>query len=160
MKAFAALLIVLVLVAVGGLGYLYLTANIEVSATRCIATDGVTQAELLEQLKDSVEAGTFVGTRFSEGAIGPADQYQFLTYTVSLKNNAFLTAEVIELRLTPMSGDVLLLTDSAEHSLAGGQETDLAVTLLTERNMHSVREGTVTYYLWGIPFSTRLTLGD
>ena len=32
-------------------------------------------------------------------------------------------------------------------------------TILTARTMHSVREGIVSYYLWGIPFTERITLG-
>ena len=36
---------------------------------------------------------------------------------------------------------------------------DLSATILTDRAMHSVREATVSCYFWGIPFTTKLTLG-
>ena len=29
--------------------------------------------------------------------------------------------------------------------------------ILTSREMHSIRELTLTYYLWGLPFSARVT---
>ena len=106
-----------------------------------------------------VETSTFTGTRFSADPIGTADQYQFLTYTVRLDNHAFLTADVIEIRITPMPGDVLQLGEEAEHSLPSGKKADLSATILTARDMHSVREATVTYYFWGIPFSEKSTLG-
>ena len=51
MKAFAAVLIFLVLLAVAAVGYLYLTANLEVRFDNCIATDGLTQAEYFDGLK-------------------------------------------------------------------------------------------------------------
>ena len=159
MKAFAAVLIVLVLLAVAAVGYLYLTANLEVRFDNCIATDGLTQAEYFDGLKKKVETSTFTGTRFSADPIGTADQYQFLTYTVRLDNHAFLTADVIEIRITPMPGDVLQLGEEAEHSLPSGKKADLSATILTARDMHSVREATVTYYFWGIPFSEKITLG-
>ena len=106
-----------------------------------------------------MENSTFVGTRFSSESIGTADQYQFLTYTVNLDNHAFLNAEVVEIRITPMQGDVLQLGEETEHNLASGENMDLSALILTARNMHSVREATVSWYFWGIPFTTRLTLG-
>ncbi len=60
---------------------------------------------------------------------------------------------------TPMEGDVLQLGDTEPHSLDSGRDADLSATILTARGMHSVREATVTYYFWGIPFSTKLTVG-
>ena len=159
MKAFAIILIVLVLAAVAAFGFLYLKATLDVRFVTCIATDGVTQAEYFDTLKASLSAGTFVGTRFTAGEPGTADQYQFLTYTVRIANHAFLPADVIEIRITPMQGDVLQLGDEARHSLVSGSETDLSATILTDRGMHSIREATVSYYFWGIPFTTTITLG-
>ena len=58
-----------------------------------------------------------------------------------------------------MTGDVLLLGDTEEHSLDSRRTADLTATVLTSRGMHSVREATVTWYVWGLPFSARITLG-
>ncbi len=159
MKAAAIILIVLVLAAVGALGFLYLKAELTVRSVSCIATDTVTQPEYFDQLKEQLASSTFVGTRFSSAEPGTADQYQFLTYTVRVSNRAFLTADILELRITPMEGDVLQIGDLDRHTLASGKDMELSATILTAREMHSIREATVTYYFWGIPLSTKLTLG-
>ena len=159
MKFVAVILIILVLAAVCAVGYLYLKAELSVRFISCIATDAVSQADYFNTLRSKLASSTFVGTRFSTDEIGTADQYQFLTYTVRLSNHAFLTAEVIEIRITPMKGDVVQVGDEHQHSLPSGQETDLSAMIMTDRGMHSVREATVTCYFWGIPFTTTLTLG-
>ena len=161
MKAAAIILIILVLAAVGAVGYLYLNADLNVQFVSCIATDGISQTEYFDTLKASLASGTFVGTRFSQDEPGTADQYQFLTYTVSVQNRAFLNADIVELQITPMPGDVLLLGDVQLHSIPGGKTETLTATILTARDVHtSVREGTVTWYFWGKAFSAKLTLGQ
>lgn len=159
MKAAAVLLIVLVLAAVGALGYLYLNSNLTAAFESCIVTDAVTQADYFSQLKGQIASSSFTGTLYSSTEPGSAEEYQFMTYTVRIRNRAFLTAEVIELRITPMQGDLAQIGNPDQYSLRAGKDMDLSATILTARDMHSVREGTLTYYFWGIPFSTKLTLG-
>ena len=159
MKPIGIILIILVLVAVVAVGYLYLNAKLDITFKECIATDGITQIDFFDNLKSKVNASTFVGTRYSNADLGAADQYQFLTYTIRLDNRSFLKAEVIEIRITPMQGDVLQIGEETAHDLPSGQQMDLSATILTDRTMHSVREATVSYYFWGIPFTTKLTLG-
>ena len=159
MKPLGIILIVLVLAAVIGVGYLYLNANLDIRFEACIATDGMTQSDYFDTLKSKVASSSFVGTRFTNDELTTADQYQFLTYTLRLDNRSFLKAEVIEIRITPMQGDVLQIGEENVHDLPSGQQMDLSATILTGRTMHSVREATVSYYFWGIPFTTRLTLG-
>ena len=159
MKAFAVIMIVLVLVAVAAIGFFCFSAKIDVRFVSCIATDGITQVEFFDTMKKQVESGTFTGTGFSGAPLQAADQYQFLTYTVRLDNHAFLKAETIELRITPMEGDILQLGDENCYDLASGKQTEVSATILASRSMHSVREGTVSYYLWGIPFTEKITLG-
>ena len=159
MKVTGIILIVLVLAAICAVGYLYLNATLNVRFVSCIATDSMDQLETFNTLKKKVDNASFIGTRFTSEAIGAADQYQFLTYTVNLDNRSFLDAEVIELRITPMQGDVLQLGEETEHDLPSGKSMDFSALILTTRNMHSVREATVSYYFWGIPFTTKLTLG-
>ena len=159
MKGAAIILIVLVLIAVGAVGYLYFKAELTVRFETCIATEAVSQTDYYQQLKKQITSGSFVGTRFIKEEPGEADKYQFLTYTVRLNNNSFLNADVIELRVTPMQGDVLQIGETGRRTLSAGMVTDVSATILTTRENHSVREGTVTCYFWGIPFTMRLTLG-
>ena len=159
MKPFAIILIILVLAAVCGIGYVYFTARLDVEFVSCIATDAVSQADYFNSLRSKLSSSSFTGTRFTNDIPDNPEQYQFLTYTVRLDNHAFLKAEVIELRVTPMDGDVLQVGDEAVHDLPSGQKADLSAMILTTRDMHSVREATVSYYFWGIPFTVKLTLG-
>lgn len=159
MKPVAIILVILVLAAVCAVGYLYMTAHLDVQYVTCIATDAVSQLDYINDLAAKLDADTFTGTRFSSGSLESADHYQFLSYTVRLRNRAFLNADVIEIHITPMQGDVLQINDDAPHSLSSGQQMDLSAMILTSREMHSVREATVSYYFWGIPFTTKLTLG-
>jgi hypothetical protein len=157
MKPFAIILIILVLAAVVGIGWLYFNANLTVVFDSCIATDGVSQAEYFDQLKKQVSGGTFIGTLYGGKDLLTADQYQFLTYTLHFNNHSFLKAEVIEIRITPMQGDVIQIGEEYVHDLPAGQQMDLTATIMTARNMHAVREATVTWYFWGLPFSLRTT---
>ena len=159
MKVFGIILIVLVLAAVGGIGYLYLNAHLDVQFVSCIATDAVSQLDYFDSLKSSLSSSSFTGTRFTSAEPESADKYQFLTYTVRLDNHTFLNAEVIEFRITPMQGDVLQVGDENIHDLPSGRQSELSAMILTTREMHAVREATISYYFWGIPFTAKLTLG-
>ena len=159
MKPLGIILIVLVLAAVIAVGYLVFAAKLEVSYETCIATDGITQVDSFNTLKSKVASSSFIGTRYTNDQLGTADQYQFLTYTVRLDNRSFLKAELIEIRITNMQGDVLQIGEENAHDLASGQQMDLSATILTSRNNHPVREATVSWYFWGIPFTAKLTFG-
>ena len=87
MKFFGIFLIVLVLAAVCGIGYLYLNAHLDVQFVSCIATDAVSQLDYFDSLKSSLSSSSFTGTRFTSAEPESADKYQFLTYTVRLDNH-------------------------------------------------------------------------
>ena len=159
MKALAIFLVIALLAAIVGVGYLYFGSNLEVSFASVAAVDPVTQQDAFSQLKNSLESGTFIGTRYDTSPLTAADSYLWYTWTLHLENNSFLKADAIEVQITPMAGDILRYGDTAEYTLDSHMKGDLSVTMLTSRNMHSVREAIVTWYVWGFPFSTRLTLG-
>ena len=159
MKPLAIFLVLLVIAAMAGVGWLWYSSNMTAVCTDCVATDPVTQADAFSQIKTSLENETFVGTKYSSAPLTGPEDYLFYTWTLHLENNTFLTADTIEIQVTPMSGDVLLIGDTAEHTLFRKASADLSATILTARSMHSVREAVVTWYVWGLPFSTRVTLG-
>ena len=70
MKPFALILIVLVLAAVCAVGYLYLTARLNVQFVSCIATDAISQADYFNELKAKLASSSFAGTRFSSDEPG------------------------------------------------------------------------------------------
>ena len=82
-------------------------------------------------------------------------QYQFYSYTVRLKNNTFLNAEAVELTVSPMNGDILQIGDTEMHTLRAQTSGDISAMILTAKGMHNVRELTVSWYFWGLPFSVR-----
>ena len=147
MKALAIFLVIVLLAAIVGVGYLYFNSNLEISFASVAAVDPVTQQDAFSQLKSSLEAGTFIGTRYDASPLTTPDNYLWYTWTLHLENKSFLKA------------DILRYGDTAEYTLDSRMKNDLSVTMLTSRNMHSVREAIVTWYVWGLPFSTRLTLG-
>ena len=159
MKPLAVILILLVLAALVGVGYLYFTSNLTVAFDSVVATDPLSQSDFFARIRSEVETETFTGTRYTDEPVSAPEDYLFYTWTVHLENHSFLPADTVEIRVTPMTGDVLLLGDLEQHSLASRKSMDLTATVLTARKMHSVREAIVSWYVWGLPFSTRLTLG-
>lgn len=153
MKVWAIILIFLCIAALAGVGYLYLTAGITVDAIGCVASDAGTLTDYFAQLSDQVNSGSFVGTLFNNGLLPAAESCQFLTYTVRLKNTGYLSAETVELQVTPMDGDLLQLGDTESHSLKAKGTGDIQATILTGKGNHNIRQLTVTYYIWGIPFT-------
>ena len=101
MKPLAIILVLLVLAALVGVGYLYFTGNVEVTFSDVIATDPLTQSEYFNTLKSSLEKGTFVGTRYDSAPLGEADGYLFYTWTVHLENKSLLPADTVEIQVTP-----------------------------------------------------------
>lgn len=157
---FVAILSVLVLIAsLVGIGYLYLTTNVTVEALGVVAVEAAHQPELFDQLRQQVENQSVLGTLYTSQPLGDAANYQFYTYTIRLKNNCFVTADMVEVQVTPMEGDVLQIADTSARALAARSTGDLQATILTDIQMHSVRELNISYYMWGIPFTIRTTYG-
>ena len=159
MKYIAILSVLVLIVALVGVGYLYMTASIVVDAVSVIATDALSQEALFNELKNQVRLGAVIGTPYvgATELSGPED-YQFYTYTVRLKNNSTVPADMVELQITPMAGDILQIGSSADVKLPAGQSVDATATILTTKNMHPIREVVITYYIWGVPFSMKTTI--
>ena len=157
MKIAAVLMLIVCLAALCGVGYLYMTASITVTPVETIASDAVSQSDYYQMLREQLENGSFVGTLYTQTHPDNPEEDVFYTYTVQITNHSFLHAEVIELQIMPVTGDILQIGDPEEHTLAPGRTATLSATLLTGKQLHNVRELTVTYYVWGLPFSARLT---
>ena len=159
MKYLAMLMVLVLLGCVIGLGWRYMTATVTVEAARVVAMEASAQADYFRTLRDQVASGHVIGTLYNASALEDPADYQFYTYTVRLKNNTFLTADMVELQVTPMDGDVLQISDDVARALPAHTTGDIQATILTDVNMHSVRELNVTYYMWGVPFTLRTTYG-
>ena len=159
MKYIAILSVLVLIVTLVGVGYLYMTANIVVEAVGVIATEAAGQEALFNDLKTQLRLNAVIGTPYVEPRelTGPED-YQFLTYTVRLRNNSTVPADMVELQITPMAGDILQIGSFDNVKLPAGQTVDATATILTGKNMHAIREVCITYYIWGVPFTMKTTV--
>lgn len=162
MKSAAIVSVVLLILSIIGVGYLYLTTSITIVDTpQVIAVEAYTQPELFQQLQAQVESGSVLGSTYtSSRQLEGAENYQFLTYTVRLRNNCYVNADMVEVQVTPMDGDVLQLGDFVPKTLPAQATGDIQATILTRLGMHPVRELNVTYYIWGLPFHLRTVYGQ
>ena len=161
MKAAAIISVILLIACLLGIGVLYGTASMAVESVGVIAVEASTQPELFGQLREQVETGGVLGTAYtSQTWLDDASNYQFYTYTIRLRNDCYVTADMIEAQVTPMEGDVLQIGDFTVKQLPAHNTGDLQVTILTAIGMHPVRELIVTYYVWGMPFTLKTTYGQ
>ena len=151
MKAIAILMVIALVVAVCGVGYLYMTANVSVVAVGMTATEATVQQATFDKLKTDLAQNSLIGTSFqNDTELGEAQAYQFYTYTVRLRNFSMLTCDMVELQVTPREGDVLQMGNEQSKALSAGATGDISTT---------VRELIITYYVWGIPFTVKTTYG-
>lgn len=159
MKYFAIITVLILIATLVGVGYLYMNANVFVEAVGVIATDSVSQYELYEDLRDQLRLGAVAGTPYIAATeLSGPENYQFLTYTIRLRNNTSVPADMVELQVTPMAGDVLQIGAFEDVKLPAGRSVDATATILTDVNMHPIREVTITYYIWGVPFTMKTTV--
>lgn len=161
MKKFAIFLIFVIFAAMIGIGYVYFIASVDIVSYGCMAVEASTQEELFGQLKSGLKDGTFSGILYqTDPELTSSGDYVFYTYTVRLRNNTFLTADMVEMQVTMKEGDVLQIGDNTPKALRSRQTGDIQATILTDRSTNNVRELTITYYMWGMPFSSRTVYGQ
>lgn len=159
MKRFAIVSVVLLLIALLGVGAMYMTSNVTVIAQGVTALEAYRNYDLFTDLSAQVRAGAVVGTSFvAPQELSSAEDYVFYTYTFRLENNTTLPAEMIEVQITPMSGDILQIGSDQVLTLPAHTISDVTATILTSKDMHAIREANITYYIWGIPFTIRTTI--
>ena len=108
MKYFAILTVLILIVTLVGVGYMYMTANIFVEAVGVVAVEAASQPVHFAELRQQLRLGAVTGTPYvAAQELSGAEDYQFLTYTVRLKNDTSVPADMIELQVTPMAGDIL-----------------------------------------------------
>ncbi|MBQ8159647.1 MAG: hypothetical protein IJ083_02755 [Clostridia bacterium] len=158
MKKLATTLGFLFLALFGLSAYLYMTCTVTVPAVGAVVTEAESQRDLFETLYHEMEISAVPGTVFHDTMNPMTDdpsRYAFVTYTVRLKNDTFVMLDGVEVQLSPMAGDVLSFEDQKIVSVTARSQGEVSVTMLTEKQNHITRELTVTYTLWGYPFSVK-----
>ena len=159
MKYIATLSVLVLIVTLVGVGYLYMSSNLFVEAVGVTAMDAPSQIALFEELREQVRLGAVLGTPYTTAQeLSDAANYQFYTYTVRLKNDTSVPADMVELQVTPMAGDVLQIGSFTDMKIPAKQTADVTATILTAKDMHPIREVTVSYYIWGVPFTMKTTI--
>ncbi len=149
----------LLLVMIGLVGYLFMTAEVQVVDIQAqgIAVD---PAEL-EQIRQSIEQETFYGTLFQKPLEWKdTSEYINLTYTLRIRNNCLVPIDMIEVQVIPQSDDILQKADLKVKSLDLKSEGEIQVQILAPKNTHPIREMIVTYYLWGVSGHLKTVYGQ
>ena len=141
----------LLLVTVLLVGYLFLTAEVQVVNISAQGIPCANDPVAFEKLKTSVEEGTFQGTLFQKPLEWKdPSEYVYLTYTIRLRNNCLVPIDMVEAQVVPQSTDILQIGNLEVRSLDLKSEGELLVQVLAPKDTHAVRELIVTYYLWGV----------
>lgn len=158
MKFLAGLMVLLLLCSIGGVAWLYLEATVTVEATGTAVVEATAQPELFRTLSHQMRNDAVIGTTFRHAELQQPSDYQFTVYTVRLKNNCFLTADMIEVQVSPLAGDVLQIGYDTAYALKPRTTGDIQATVLSDIGTQTMREVTVTYYMWGLPFTLKTTV--
>ncbi len=156
-KYVAWFMVALVVVALAGVGYLYATAQVVVEALGAHAYEAQSQQATFDDLKRRLENGTVLGMVYQNQPLGDSSEYAFVTYTVRLRNDSLISADMVEVQIVPTDKDILQMGDTALRSLPPRSRGDITGTILTKRDSDSMREIIVTYYIWGKSFSIKET---
>ncbi len=160
MKYVAWFMVALLVLAVAGVGYLYTNAKVAVESIGAQAYEAQSQQPTFDDLKRRLENNTVMGTIFKNEPLGDASEYAFYTYTVKLRNDSLIAADMVEVQIVPMEKDVLQMGSTNIRSLSPHSKGDFSATVLTRRDSGSSREIVITYYIWGKPFTIRKTYGQ
>lgn len=149
MKTAAIILLALVLVAAGCLGYALFNTNLHVVGKSLEVLPASQREAEFDALRTAVQRQSLLGTVLKTGEIGPAADYSYYIYTLRLENKCLIPAEMVELQISPMDSDVLFYCDTQETVIPAGETRDVWCVLLTKGTPHAVRDIYITYYLWG-----------
>ena len=160
MKTAAIILLALVLAVGGALGWELFHTNLQVTGKALQTLPAAERTLQYDALRAAVSRQSLLGTVLKKTEMGPAENYSYYIYTLRLKNNGLVPAEMVEMQVSPIAADVLFYGDTQETIIPPGGEKDVWVVLLTEGAPHSVRDLYITYYLWGHPQEVKFTYDD
>ncbi|MBR1585904.1 MAG: hypothetical protein IJ662_10215 [Clostridia bacterium] len=157
MKKAAICLMLLLLAFAGAVGYGLFHTNLQVVAKGVQIIPASDRAAEFDQLKSAVRKQSLLGTVVRSGELGVSGDYSYFIYTLRLKNNGLVEAQMVEVQIAPIASDVLFYGETEEVTIAPGETKDVWCVLLTEGTPHPVRDLYVTYYLWGHPQEVKYT---
>ncbi len=159
MKYVAWILVIVLLALIGSGVYLFLNTNISIDSISMTSYPASQYEDHFNEYKNGIANGTAIGTVFDATPLGEIDQYVFNTYAVKLTNNAFIPAEMVEVQIVPVQGDVLQTLTPDVITVLQRSTGQISATVLANKDAHTVRQVVVTYYLWGYYFTLTKTYG-
>ena len=160
MRTAAIILIVLVLAVAGCLGWALFHTDLQVTGKALQTLPARDRAAQFDALRASVSRQSLLGTVLKSGELGSAEDYSYYIYTLRLKNNGLVPAEMVEMQIAPLDSDVLFYGDTQETVIKPGETKDVWCVLLTKGTPHAVRDLYITYYLWGHAQEVKFTYDD
>lgn len=157
MKRAAIALMILLLIFAGIVGWALLHTNLKVIGKSLQSIPASEREEEFAALREAVRQQSLIGTQVKSGELGDAADYSYYVYTLRLKNDGLADAEMLEVQIAPLDGDILFYGEKEEIILRAGDTRDVWCVLLTTGNPHPVRDIYVTYYLWGHPQEVKYT---
>ena len=158
MRVFAKILTVITLLALLAAGYVIWTADAQVSAEGYRVEAAADRADSFSGVVSALKSGSDNIVSYDGGAVGGADEYVFVTYTVRVRNADLIPFEWVDLTLESKEGDVLLVKPSVQDIPALNQSL-LSFTLMARRGIVDYeRQATLTYYVYGHYRAVPLTL--
>ncbi len=157
MKRAAIALMILLLIFAGIVGWALLHTNLKVIGKSLQSIPASEREEEFAALREAVRQQSLIGTQVKSGELGDASDYSYYVYTLRLKNDGLADAEMLEVQIAPLDGDILFYGEKEEIILRAGDTRDVWCVLLTTGNPHPVRDIYVTYYLWGHPQEVKYT---
>ena len=160
MKTAAIVLMALVLLVGGALGWGLFHTDLRVVAAGLQALPAQDRAGEFERVKEAANQRSLLGTILKDGGVGDAGDYSFYVYSLRLKNAGLVPAEMVEMQISPAAQDVLFYGAAEETIIMPGETRDVWCVLLTEGTPPAVRDMYITYYLWGHAQEVKYTYDD
>lgn len=165
MKKIALTLTALVLLLGGLMVYALVGTQLHVSVgpAQLQALPASQQPQQFARWMDALQNDSVMGTVYEPKAAGNIEDYYFTVYDVTVRNRGLLPADMVEVQLAPLKGDVLSYSGQVSMgqdintpvSVAPGKSTTLQHIVLSRQNANHAREFIITYYIWGNPFTVK-----
>ena len=149
MKKLALFLLVITVALCGGALYLRLGAQLYVSSASMTVRPARDDQDKWTQLYTELTDQTFQGKVLSAAELSDANNFEFRTYSVALRNLGMLKAEWISISIRPEEGDVIEYGESRGFTLNPYSRGTIAGTLLAEAGSSAQRVATIRYYVYG-----------
>lgn len=159
MKFVAWALVIILLAVIAGGAYLFMSTNVTIEVISLTTYPANEWEAHFQDYKQRLLNGTVLGTVYTNTPLTESSDYSFYSFSVGLKNASFLNAQMVEIQIVPVEGDVLQFLGEPANVLPARSTGTFSTTILSSNSVHNVRQIVVTYYLWGYQFTVTKTYG-